>query len=231
MKIAVIGAMDEEVELLKSKLENRREEESGGTRFFSGNMYGADVVLIQSGIGKVNAAAATALVLEKYKPDMVINTGSAGGFNPELNVGDLVVSTEVRYNDVDATVFGYEYGQVPRMPAGYSAEAKLVEETLKAASRENIPVRDGLILSGDSFMSSDSKIDFLKETFHEPQCAEMEAGAIAHVCFRFDVPFVVIRALSDVAGNDAKQSYEEFLVQASENSAALVTALIEQKME
>ncbi|MFD2704034.1 5'-methylthioadenosine/S-adenosylhomocysteine nucleosidase [Salibacterium lacus] len=230
MKIAVIGAMDEEVELLKSKLENRREEESGGTRFFSGKMYGADVVLIQSGIGKVNAAAATTLVLEKYKPDLVINTGSAGGLNPELNVGDLIVSKEVRYNDVDATVFGYEYGQVPRMPAGYSADAELVEETLTAASAEHIPVRDGLILSGDSFMSSDSRIAFLKETFEEPQCAEMEAGAIAHVCYRFDVPFVIIRALSDVAGNDAKQSYEEFLVQASENSAALVSALIEQKM-
>ncbi|SFL65135.1 5'-methylthioadenosine/S-adenosylhomocysteine nucleosidase [Salibacterium qingdaonense] len=231
MKIAVIGAMDEEVELLKSKLENRREEESGGTRFFSGKMYGADVVLIQSGIGKVNAAAATTLVLEKYKPDLVINTGSAGGLNPALNVGDLVVSNEVRYNDVDATVFGYEYGQVPRMPAGYYADKKLMEETLKAASAERIPVRDGLILSGDSFMSSDSRIAFLKETFEEPQCAEMEAGAIAHVCYRFDVPFVIIRALSDVAGNDAKQSYEEFLVQASENSAALVTALIEQKMK
>ncbi|MGY4690415.1 5'-methylthioadenosine/S-adenosylhomocysteine nucleosidase [Salibacterium sp. K-3] len=227
MKIAVIGAMDEEVEVLKSKLEECREEVTGGTRFYKGRLHGADVVLIQSGIGKVNAAVATTLVMEKFSPDLVINTGSAGGFNPELNVGDLVVSTEVRYNDVDATVFGYEYGQVPQMPVAYKADEKLKEKTLAAASQEQIPVTDGLILSGDSFMSSDSQIAFLKETFDEPQCAEMEAGAIAHVCWRFDVPFVIIRALSDVAGNDAKQSYDEFLVQASENSAALVLAFIQ----
>ncbi|WP_026700388.1 5'-methylthioadenosine/S-adenosylhomocysteine nucleosidase [Salibacterium aidingense] len=226
MRIAVIGAMDEEVELLKSKLENLQEEKKGGTFFFSGQLFGTDVVLIKSGIGKVNAAIATTIVLKTYQPDMVINTGSAGGFNPELEVGDLVVSTEVRYNDVDATVFGYEYGQVPQMPAAYAADGGLITASLEAAEQEDIPLQKGLILSGDSFMSSDEQIAFLKQTFDLPQCAEMEAGAIAQVCYRFNTPFVVIRALSDIAGREAKQSYDQFLKKASENSAALVLAMI-----
>lgn len=227
MTIAVIGAMDEEVELLKSKLENREDDKAGGTYFHYGSIHNEEVVLIKSGIGKVNAAIATTLVLQKYQPEIVINTGSAGGFNPELEVGDLVVSSEVRYNDVDATVFGYEYGQVPQMPAMYSADKQLVEQTKMCADQENISIEAGLILSGDSFMSGESEVDYLKKTFINPQCSEMEAGAIAQVCYRFDIPFVVIRALSDIAGKDAKQSYDQFLETASVNSANLVLSMID----
>ncbi|RSL31578.1 5'-methylthioadenosine/S-adenosylhomocysteine nucleosidase [Salibacterium salarium] len=229
MTIAIIGAMDEEVELLKTKLVNRQDDKAGGTYFHYGSIHEEDVVLIKSGIGKVNAAIATTLLLEKFQPDIVINTGSAGGFNPELEVGDLVVSTEVRYNDVDATVFGYEYGQVPQMPARYVSDEQLVEQTKQCAAKENISIADGLILSGDSFMSTDRQVEFLKTTFDNPQCAEMEAGAIAQVCYRFEVPFVVIRALSDIAGKDAKQSYDQFLEKASVNSAALVLSMIHQQ--
>lgn len=226
MKIAVIGAMDEEVELLKSKVENRSDEEIGGTFFHHGTIDEQEIVIVKSGIGKVNAAISTAIVIHHYKPDVVINTGAAGGFNPELEVGDVVISTEVRYNDVDATVFGYEYGQVPQMPASYVADEKLLQIAKDAVKEEELTVVEGLILSGDSFMSDDDKIKFLKSTFENPQCAEMEAGAIAQVCYRFDVPFVIIRSLSDIAGKEALQSYEQFLEKAAVHSANVVLKII-----
>src|SRR5690606_22914425 len=115
MKIAIIGAMEEEVTLLREKIEGREQEVIAGCEFTTGMMDDAEVVLLRSGIGKVNAAMSTAILLERFKPDYVINTGSAGGFNPDLNVGDVVISTEVRHHDVDVTAFGYEYGQVPQL--------------------------------------------------------------------------------------------------------------------
>ncbi|WP_240376506.1 5'-methylthioadenosine/S-adenosylhomocysteine nucleosidase [Bacillus piscicola] len=228
MKIAIIGAMDEEVEMLKSKLDNRKDEEIGGSFFHIGDIGGQETILCKSGIGKVNAAISTTLVLERYKPDVVINTGSAGGFDTELNVGDLVISTEVRYNDVDATVFGYEFGQVPQMPAAFTADKNLIEVAKSSAATGEIPATEGLIVSGDSFMSDETKVNSLKEIFELAKCAEMEAGAIAHVCHRFNVPFVVIRALSDIAGKEAKLSYEQFLEKASVNAANLILQMVSQ---
>ena len=125
MKIAIIGAMEEEVTLLRDKIENKTVEVIAGCEFTTGTYGGVDVVLLRSGIGKVNAAMSTTILLEKYNPDYVINTGSAGGYDPELNVGDLVISTEVRHHDVDCTVFGYEYGQVPQLPAAFHADKEL----------------------------------------------------------------------------------------------------------
>ncbi|MFB4164832.1 5'-methylthioadenosine/S-adenosylhomocysteine nucleosidase [Alteribacillus sp. JSM 102045] len=228
MKIAVIGAMDEEVELLKDQLKNRKDEEIGGSFFHIGYIKEQEVILVKSGIGKVNAAISTTVLLQKFKPDAVINTGSAGGFNPALDVGDLVISKEVRYNDVDATVFGYEFGQVPQMPAKYEADDQLVQVAEKCAAHENLTALKGLIVSGDSFMSDDTRVSFLKNTFVEPQCAEMEAGAIAQVCYRFNAPFVIIRSLSDIAGQDAKLSYDQFLEKASVHSANLVLSMLEE---
>ncbi|MDA3130789.1 5'-methylthioadenosine/S-adenosylhomocysteine nucleosidase [Aliibacillus thermotolerans] len=226
MKIAVIGAMDEEVELLKSKIDDRIDEEIGGAFFHRGHIDQQEIVLVKSGIGKVNAAISTAILIHQFQPDVVINTGAAGGFNPELEVGDVVISNEVRYNDVDATVFGYEYGQVPQMPARYVADESLIQIAKEAVKEEGLSVFEGLILSGDSFMNNEEKIKFLKSSFQDPQCAEMEAGAIAQVCYRFDIPFVVIRSLSDIAGKDARESYDQFLEKAAVHSANVVLKMI-----
>ena len=117
MKVAIIGAMEEEVTILRDKLENLKQETIAGSEFNIGTLNGVDVIVLKSGIGKVNAAMSTTILLEKFKPDYVINTGSAGGYHEELNVGDVVISTEVRHHDVDVTIFGYEYGQVPQLPA------------------------------------------------------------------------------------------------------------------
>ncbi|WP_078552704.1 5'-methylthioadenosine/S-adenosylhomocysteine nucleosidase [Bacillus alkalicellulosilyticus] len=227
MKIGIIGAMDEEVELLKSKLSNREDTSIAGCEFHSGQINGQEVVILKSGIGKVNAAVGTTLLIQLHKPDAIINTGSAGGFNENLKVGDIVISTEIRYNDVDATVFGYEFGQVPRMPAYFEPDESLIETAKRCAQDVGVHSVEGLVLSGDSFMSDHELVKILKQRFSEPQCAEMEAGAIAQVCHQFKVPFVIIRSLSDIAGTEAKISYDQFLETASVNSANLVLLMVE----
>src|SRR5690606_23550688 len=113
MKVAIIGAMDEEVAILRDKIENRQETTVAGSVFYTGTLNGYDVILLKSGIGKVNAAISTTILFTQFKPDFVVNTGSAGGYLTTLNVGDIVISSEVRHHDVDVTAFNYEYGQVP----------------------------------------------------------------------------------------------------------------------
>lgn len=229
MKIGIIGAMDEEVEILKDLIENRKEERIAGSRFFSGKLYQHDVVLLQSGIGKVNAAIGTTLLNQLFDPDYVINTGSAGGFNPELNVGDVVISSEVRHHDVDVTAFDYEYGQVPQMPAAFVPDSFLVDLAEKAAKDAiDVTIVKGLIATGDSFMSDSARVAFIKEKFPTLQAAEMEAAAIAQVCYQFKTPFVIIRSLSDIAGSDASISFDQFLETAAKNSAHLILKMVKE---
>ena len=126
MKIGIIGAMEEEVTLLRDKIENRQTISLGGCEIYTGQLNGTEVALLKSGIGKVAAALGATLLLEHCKPDVIINTGSAGGLAPTLKVGDIVVSDEARYHDADVTAFGYEYGQLPGCPAGFKADDKLI---------------------------------------------------------------------------------------------------------
>ncbi|WP_108669506.1 5'-methylthioadenosine/S-adenosylhomocysteine nucleosidase [Peribacillus acanthi] len=229
MKVAIIGAMEEEVTILRGQLENLKQETVAGCEYNLGTLNGVDVILLKSGIGKVNAAMSTAILLEKFQPDVVINTGSAGGFSPNLNVGDIVVSTEVRHHDVDVTAFGYEYGQVPQLPAAFKADDKLVEVTLKAAeSIHDVAVAKGLIATGDSFMNDPVRVEFVRGKFEDLQAVEMEAAAIAQVAHQFNVPFVVIRALSDIAGKESNVSFENFLEKAAHHSSQLVVKMVEQ---
>lgn len=227
MKIAVIGAMEEEVIILRNQLENKKTEIIGNSEFSSGTYGGKDVVLLKSGIGKVNAAMSTTILIERYHPDLIINTGSAGGLNPELNVGDLVISDDVCHHDVDATVFGYAYGQVPQMPAAYQADERLIQVAEEAArSLEGIQVKKGRIASGDSFMSDPDRVQMVAEKFPGLQAVEMEAAAIAQVAYQYGLPFVIIRALSDIAGKESDLSFEQFLQTAALNSANLVIEII-----
>lgn len=227
MKIAIIGAMEEEVTLLRDKMENKTQETIAGCEFTSGTMDGADVILLRSGIGKVNAAMSTTILLEKFKPDVVVNTGSAGGYNPELNVGDVVISSEVRHHDVDVTAFGYEYGQVPQLPAGFVADSKLVNIALECAKEiKDIQVVKGLIATGDSFMNDPVRVDFIRDKFINLQAVEMEAAAIAQVAHQFGIPFVIIRSLSDIAGKESNISFDQFLDKAALNSATLVMKIV-----
>ena len=227
MKIAIIGAMEEEVVLLRNNIEQPTQEIIAGCEFTFGKMDGADVILLRSGIGKVNAAMSTTILLEKYMPDCIINTGSAGGFNPALNVGDAVISTEVRHHDVDVTAFGYEYGQVPQLPAAFLADEKLIAVAVAAAKEINqFQVEKGLIVTGDSFMEDPARVEFVRTKFENLQAVEMEAAAIAQVAHLFRIPFVIIRSLSDIAGKESEVSFDQFIDEAAQNSAALVMKMV-----
>lgn len=227
MKIAIIGAMEEEVALLRENIEERTIETVAGCEFTFGKMHGTDVILLRSGIGKVNAAMSTTILLEKYKPDFIINTGSAGGFNPALNVGDVVISTEVRHHDVDVTAFGYEYGQVPQLPAAFLADEKLRSVAVSAAREmAEIQVENGLIATGDSFMQDPKRVEFVRTKFENLQAVEMEAAAIAQVAHQFAIPFVIIRSLSDIAGKESEVSFDQFIDKAAHNSATLVMKMV-----
>lgn len=229
MRIGIIGAMEEEVEVIRQLLKNKEEKTIANIQFFIGQINGLDIVLLQSGIGKVNAAVATTLLIQLYKPDYVLNTGSAGGFDQRLNICDIVVSTEVRHSDADATVFGYEYGQIPRMPSRYLPDEKLVTIAEKIADKlPDIKVHKGLIASSDSFNSDPKRIEYIKSKMKNIYASDMEASGIAQTCYLFGTPFLIIRSISDIAGKDAKLSYDQFLVKASKYSADFVLLLLEE---
>ncbi|KAA9026388.1 5'-methylthioadenosine/S-adenosylhomocysteine nucleosidase [Niallia endozanthoxylica] len=227
MKIAIIGAMEEEVTILRDRMENQKVEIIAGSEFTFGVMDGVDVVLLRSGIGKVNAAMSTTILLEKFSPDYVINTGSAGGYDPNLNIGDIVISTEVRHHDVDVTVFGYEYGQVPRLPSAFEADKELIKAAQEGAMEiSGIQTVQGLIATGDSFMNDPVRVEFVRGKFNDLKAVEMEAAAIAQVSYQFGVPFVIIRSLSDIAGKESNISFDQFLEKAALNSASLVIKMV-----
>lgn len=227
MKIGIVGAMAQEVEILKALMTERTEIQVASAVIFEGKINGKPVALLQSGIGKVAAALGTTLLLQLTKPDVVINTGSAGGVAQGLKVGDIVISEETRYHDADVTAFGYEKGQLPANPAAFLSDAGLVQLAQEIAEQQGQRVKRGLICSGDSFISSEEKIAQIKADFPLVTAVEMEATAIAQVCHAFHVPFVVVRAISDSGDGVASISFEEFLPLAAKQSSALVLAMLE----
>lgn len=223
MKIAIIGAMEEEVELLRAAVSNPKTTTIANSEYTEGTYEGKEIVLLKSGIGKVNAAMSTTILLNEFKPDVVINTGSAGGFDETLEVGAIVISDEVRHHDVDATIFGYEMGQVPQMPAAFKSDAKLMEVAEAAVNTiGEHQAATGLITTGDSFMNDPVRVALTREQFPTAKAAEMEAAAVAQVCYQFNTPFVVIRALSDIAGKESNISFDEFLPVAAKHSTQVV---------
>ncbi|KGJ99319.1 5'-methylthioadenosine/S-adenosylhomocysteine nucleosidase [Thalassotalea sp. ND16A] len=227
MKAGIIGAMEPEVAILKAKLQNFAEQQHAGYTFFTGQIEGTDVVLVQSGIGKVASALATALMIEKYGPDYIVNTGSAGGFEQSLKVGDIVISAEVRHHDVDVTAFGYEIGQLPGMPAAFLPHPTLVTAAQSGIDKlAAIKTLTGLITTGDTFMTKDDDIAKARANFPTMAAVEMEGAAIAQTCHQFKLPFVVIRSMSDIAGKESPTSFEAYLETASVNSSKLVINML-----
>jgi adenosylhomocysteine nucleosidase len=227
MKIGIIGAMDEEVSNLKAKLVNIKTTNIAGCEFYQGQLNDKEVILTKSGIGKVAAAVATTLLLERFQPDTIINTGSAGGYDTKLNVGDIVISTEVRFHDVDLTAFGYEIGQMAQLPAAFKADRELINVAQKAAqSIKDLNIIQGLICTGDIFMANPEKAEIARQNFPTMVACEMEAAAIAQVCHQFNVPFVIIRSLSDIAGKKSELSFEQYLPIAAKNASILVETII-----
>ena len=168
------------------------------------------------------------MLIEHFKPDYIVNTGSAGGFDPSLKVGDIVVSSEVRYHDVDLTAFGYEIGQLPANPPAYTPHPVLIEAAKTGVSQlKDIQTLVGLITTGDTFMTKAEDIEKARANFPTMAAVEMEGAAIAHTCHQLNVPFVIIRSLSDIAGKESPTSFDEYLETASVNSSTLVVNMLD----
>lgn len=227
LKLGILVAIDEEIELLIDKLEEPEVHKIAGQAFYDGKLFGIPVTLVRAGIGKVSASIATALLIERFNAEAVINTGSAGGLQDGLTIGDVVVATELAYNDTDNRIFDYEFGQVPEMPAKFISDKGLNDMIFEAAEEEGRDVLRGLIVTGDSFVSSQEQIKTIKTHFPDVVVTEMEGSAVAQTCYQFGVPFTVIRAVSDVGDEGASEDFDKFIDLAGRLSAELVLTFVE----
>lgn len=227
MKVGILGAMDQEVELLKHSMQDVETYHYAHLSYYSGKINDIDVVVVRCGIGKVAASVATTVLIDRFEPDFVINTGSAGGFDAELNIGDVVIATGVQHHDVDVTHFGYKRGQVYGMPDIYPCDVHMIDAAeLAAGEMKNFHVKRGLVCTGDSFIGCDDAVSRLRTLFPDMSAVEMEGAAIGQTCFMLDTPFLVIRSLSDIAGKESKESFTTYIEKAGKNSAEFVMRLI-----
>lgn len=225
--IGIIGAMDEEVEQIVSAMEIERTEEKAQMTFRQGSLNGTEIVIVRSGIGKINAAACAQILCDDFKVDYIINTGIAGSLDAKIDIGDIVISTDALHHDVDATNFGYPVGQVPRMDVlSFPADKKLIELALEACQKAvpEIGIHTGRVCSGDQFISDQAVKDKIIKNFGG-SCCEMEGASIAHVAYLNNVPFVILRAISDKADNSATVDYPTFEKKAIANSVKLIKQL------
>jgi len=226
----IIGAMESEVKSLCDLLQERKQIQFGGYIFNQGKLFNKDVVVVKSGIGKVNAALCAEVLCLKFGVNQLINTGIAGATGGNLGVFDFVVSSATVYHDFDTTAFGYKPGQVPGMEEQFKADDKMADTVIKAFSGMDFSkehkIEKGLIASGDQFISGGERKDYIKKTFN-PLCVEMEGSAIAHACSINKVPFVIVRCMSDMADESVKSVYEFNEDVCADMSARLVQKFIE----
>ena len=228
MKIGIIGAMEVEVESLKSAMAVKRTISKASMDFFEGTIGDTEVVVVRSGICKVNAGICVQILSDTFGVTHILNTGVAGSLDARINIGDIVLSTDAAYHDVDATVFGYKKGEIPQMGVlSFPADKELIEKA-KAAIKTAAPdlgVFEGRVCSGDQFISDKAVKDRIIEELGG-MCCEMEGAGIAQACYLNKIPFIIIRAISDKADGSDVMDYPEFEKKAAHDCAALVMEMI-----
>lgn len=227
-KIGIIGAMELEVEQLKAEMTDTKIITKAGMEFHEGCLNGASVVVVRCGIGKVNAALCVQILADVFQVTHVINTGVAGSLNAKLDIGDILISKDALYHDMNVTIFGYQLGEVPQMGfREFQADEHLASLAKEICEKVNpdINVMFGRVVSGDQFISSKEVKERLISVFHG-DCTEMEGAPIAHGAYLNGIPFVIIRAISDKADDSAEMDYPTFEAAAAKHSAALVKELV-----
>ncbi|MGG7179314.1 5'-methylthioadenosine/adenosylhomocysteine nucleosidase [Clostridium paraputrificum] len=227
MTLGIIGAMSEELEILLKDMDLEDKKVKANMTFNKGKLWGNDVVAVVCGIGKVNAAICSQILASEYNVDKVINVGVAGGIGKEIYPGDVVVASNLVQHDMDTTAFGDPHGQIPRLD---TFDFKCDEELVKLANKacDNVGgfnTFTGRIVSGDVFVASIEKIQWLEKEFGALSC-EMEGASIAHTCYLNNIPFVVIRSISDNANNGAHMDFEKFTPIAVKNSTAILKEML-----
>lgn len=228
-RIGIIGAMEEEVALLKEQMQIEKKVEKASMEFCAGKLNGQEAVVVRSGIGKVNAGICTQILVDLFEVDAVINTGIAGSLDARIDIGDLVISTDALHHDMDAVNFGYALGQIPRMDTlAFPADEKLIETAAQVCAKVNPDIRTwtGRVVSGDQFISDKATKDRIISNFGG-FCTEMEGAAIAQAAYLNKIPFVILRAISDKADDSATMDYPAFEKKAIEHSVRLVLGMME----
>ena len=228
VKVGIIGAMDVEVAALRDAMKGTKTIEKAGMSFSEGRIGETECVVVKSGIGKVNAGMCVQILADEFHASCIINTGVAGSLNNDINIGDIVVSKDACYHDVDATIFGYAPGEVPQLKRLYFEADEALRQQAAEACRQAAPeigVFEGRVASGDQFISNKEKKKWLRATF-EADCCEMEGAAIAQAATLNRIPFVIIRAISDKADESVTESYDVFEAKAAEHCANLVKHML-----
>lgn len=226
--IGIIGAMEEEIVSLKSEMELVTAKNIVGIDFYMGKMHGRSIVLVRSGIGKVNAAICTQVLIDLYAVDYIINVGVAGAISKDLSIGDIVISKDAVHHDMDCTSFGYEIGVIPRMTDSFFTGDDHLVKIARECGEELFPDKGiyvNRIASGDKFVSGNEDKQKIWADF-KAFCVEMEGAAIAQACFLNKIPFVIIRAISDQADSNAGVSFDKFVIGAAKSSSELVSKMI-----
>lgn len=229
-RTGIIGAMEEEIALLKEKMEIEVIVKKASMEFYQGTLNGREIVVVRSGIGKVNAGLCAQILVDVFNVSRLINTGIAGSLKAEINIGDIVISSDALHHDMDARNFGYARGEIPRMNTiSFPADPELISIAKTACEKVNpeIGVFVGRIVTGDQFIAERSVKDEIA-SWTEGYCTEMEGAAIAQAAYLNHVPFVIVRAISDKADDSATMDYPTFERQAIEHSVKLVEEFVEQ---
>jgi len=227
--IGIIGAMDEEVQQIVNAMDIKKVESKASMTFNMGNLSGKDVVIVRSGIGKVNAAVCAQILVDDFNVDYIINTGIAGSLRSEIDIADIVISDDVLHHDMDASGFGYALGQIPRMETlSFKADARLIALAKDSCAHviPEVGVHIGRIVSGDQFISNKDVKNKIISNF-SGYCTEMEGAAIAQAAYLNNVPFLILRAISDKADDSATMDYPTFEAQAIKHSVLLIRELVE----
>lgn len=227
--LGIIGAMEVEVAALKQDMQDTKVIEKAGMKFYQGKLSDKNVVVVKSGIGKVNAGICTQILADIFQVDAVINTGVAGSLNNDIDICDIVISREAQQHDMDLTAIGYDKGIIPDMETSvFLADEKLMKLAKESAEEIelNVNIFEGKVVSGDQFIGTSDAKTHLRETFYG-DCAEMEGAAIAHAASLNNIPFLIIRAISDKADGGAEMDFPTFEKKAAENSIKLMNKMIE----
>ena len=226
--IGIIGAMEVEVNTLKERMQTEEIVTIASMEFHRGTYHDKNIIVVRSGIGKVNAAICAQILADRFHATAIINTGIAGSLQAAINIGDIVISSDALQHDMDATGFGYKPGIIPQMDTSdFTADERLIQIAQEACSKVNpdIQTHVGRIISGDQFISDNDKKEFLKQSFGG-LCTEMEGAAIAQAAHLNGIPFVILRAISDKADGSAHMDYPEFEAKAAQHSINLVDEMI-----
>ncbi len=226
--IGIIGAMEEEVAKLKECMDDVEVNKYAGMDFYKGKIDGCDIVVVRSGIGKVNAGICTQILADIFAPDMIINTGIAGSLKAEIDIGDIVLSTDTLQHDMDAMAFGYPLGQIPRMDVlAFPADERMISVAKECCEKVNpdIKVFTGRVVSGDQFIADRNTKNRISENFGG-YCTEMEGAAIGQAAYLNNIPYLVIRAISDKADDSASVDYPSFEARAIKHSVNLVKEMV-----